>query len=592
MKKLLKNTNDKTMYIKRKNAKRFVFVLTFLLATGSLFAQPQLMLVSGQQDTVRNARHFFRGMTAPGSQLTVNGVSFPVYHTGAFAAEVFLAEGDNIITFVVRHSGKETVSEQYIYYYPPKAPQAVTRLEIERAELIPDATMVLPGDQLKVVVKTLTNCRVYWLDGKTLEELPPSETSGMTGIYQGMYIVKENDPLLAAPIEVSVQNETQTISKEITKGITVINPMNPLYVKSKGAYPYLNYGLGQDRLGGSKMGYITEGINMKVLGKVDRLYRVQLSKHRSAWIPETEVEPPAPYHGVFKPGALTSSWSVYGETSYDYVKISLSDKLPYRSFQELTPVRIVVDIFGVATNTAWITQMTSTKTIANVNYEQIEDDVLRIFVDLNSKQHWGYSVYYENNQLVIRVKHQPMPKPRLKGLRIALDAGHGGEASGAVGTTGMKEKDVNLELVMLLKAELEKQGAQVILTRNDDSDLTMQQRMTILNSEKPDLLVSVHNNAGGNPITTKGTSTYYRHIGYRPLSVAILNRLLELGIGNFGNVGSFNFSLNSPTEYPNVLVEGLFMSTPEDEAKLADINFKTKFVKKIVEGLKDFLNTQ
>ena len=135
-----------------------------------------------------------------------------------------------------------------------------------------------------------------------------------------------------------------------------------------------------------------------------------------------------------------------------------------------------------------------------------------------------------------------------------------------------------------------KQGAYVMRTRTDDSDITMQQRMTYLNNEKPDLLVSIHNNAGGNPITTKGTSTYYRYIGYRTLSTAILNKLLELGINNFGNIGSFNFALNAPTEYPNVLVEGLFMSTPEDEAKLADKNFKTKFVKKIVEGLKDFLD--
>jgi N-acetylmuramoyl-L-alanine amidase len=196
-------------------------------------------------------------------------------------------------------------------------------------------------------------------------------------------------------------------------------------------------------------------------------------------------------------------------------------------------------------------------------------------------------VYYQNNQLVIRVKHQP--KLKLKGMRIALDAGHGGEATGAVGTTGLREKDMNLELVMMLKAELEKQGAYIILTRSDDSDISMQQRMSYLSEQNPDILVSIHNNAGGSPITAKGTSTYYRHIGYRPLSMTILNKLLELGIDNFGLIGSFNFALSSPTEYPNVLVEGLFMDSPEDEAKLLDKNFKTRFVKKIVEGLKDYI---
>jgi len=563
------------------------FFLILLLIFGSnLYAQPELRIVTGQQDTVRSAQHFFSGMTAPNSQLSVNGVSFPVYATGAFAAEVKLSEGLNKVNFVVRQSGKETVKNVDIYYMPMETPQATTRFEIEQAELIPAVSMVYPGDALKLKVKTLPGCKVSWLNGKVLEELPV-EVAGIAGIYQGQYVVEENDSLLDSPVVVTVTNGEQSISKEIAKSVTVINPQKPLYVKTKGATPYLNYGLGQDRLGGSKIGYISEGIEMKALCKAGRLYKVQLSKQHSAWIPESEVESPTSQH-LFKPDALTSSWSVYGDDSYDYVKIGLSDKLPYRSFQEINPVRIVVDIFGVSTNTAWITQLFNVKIITNVNYEQIEDDVLRIFIDLNTKQHWGYSVYYENNQLVIRVKHQP--KLQLKGLRIALDAGHGGESDGAVGTTGMKEKDVNLELVMMLKAELEKHGAYIILTRSDDSDVGMQQRLSLLSQQKPDILVSIHNNAGGNPITTKGSSAYYRHIGYRPLSKAILNRLLKLGVNNYGNVGSFNFTLNSPTEYPNALVEGLFLSNPEDEAKLADKGFRIKFVKKIVEGLKDFLN--
>lgn len=456
------------------------------------------------------------------------------------------------------------------------------------AELIPNVSMVYPGDVLKVKVKTLPGCNVSWLNGNVLEELPVDEANGIAGIYTGQYAVKENDSLLASPITVTVKNGEQSISKEIAKNIMVIDPSKPLYVRSKGVRPYLNYGLGKGRLGGAKIGYISPEIDMKVLSKVDDLYKVQLSKWRSAWISEKDVEEPV-IRRLFKPDALTSSWNVYGDDSYDYVKINLSDKLPYRSFQEVNPARIVVDIYGVASNTVWITQMLTTKTIANVNYEQIEDDVLRIFIDLNCKQHWGHGVYYEDNRLVIRVKHQPK-QLKIKGLRIALDAGHGGESDGAVGTTGLKEKDVNLELVMMLKAELEKRGAYIILTRSDDSDINIQQRLNYLSLQKPDILISIHNNySEENPIATKGTGTYYRYIGYRPLSAAILTKLLELGIENSGNVGSFNFGLNSPTEYPNVLVEGLFLSCPEDEAKLIDKNFKRKLMKKIVEGLEDFL---
>jgi len=258
-----------------------ILAISLIFMVSNLYAQPELRIVSGKQDTVRNAQHFFRGMTTPNSQLSVNGNSFPVYATGAFAAEVRLVEGNNKVKIAARHGGKETVSNFDIFYMPTKVQQATSLFEIDQAELIPNVSIVYPGDVLRIKVKTLPGSNVSWLNGM-LEELPVSETNGMAGIYQGQYIVKENDPLLASPVTVTLKSGAQSISKEVAKSITVIDPLKPLYVKSKGTYPYLNYGLGQDRLGGSKMGYISAGIDMKVLSKVDRQYKVQLSKRRSA----------------------------------------------------------------------------------------------------------------------------------------------------------------------------------------------------------------------------------------------------------------------------------------------------------------------
>jgi N-acetylmuramoyl-L-alanine amidase len=65
--------------------------------------------------------------------------------------------------------------------------------------------------------------------------------------------------------------------------------------------------------------------------------------------------------------------------------------------------------------------------------------------------------------------------------------------------------------------------------------------------------------------------------------------MLELGLNDQGNNGSFNFMLNSPIEYPNALVETLFLSNPEDEMKILDENFQQQMAEKIVQGIKDFL---
>jgi N-acetylmuramoyl-L-alanine amidase len=65
--------------------------------------------------------------------------------------------------------------------------------------------------------------------------------------------------------------------------------------------------------------------------------------------------------------------------------------------------------------------------------------------------------------------------------------------------------------------------------------------------------------------------------------------MLELGLDQFGLVGSFNFSLNAPTQLPNVLVETAFMSNPEDEMLLLDDNFRTRIAAQIVKGLQEFV---
>ena len=70
----------------------------------------------------------------------------------------------------------------------------------------------------------------------------------------------------------------------------------------------------------------------------------------------------------------------------------------------------------------------------------------------------------------------------------------------------------------------------------------------------------------------------------------MLGRLLELGVRDFGMTGNFNFSLNAPTEYPNVLLEVLFMSSLPEEELLADPEFRQSVAEKALLGLKDYLS--
>ena len=120
----------------------------------------------------------------------------------------------------------------------------------------------------------------------------------------------------------------------------------------------------------------------------------------------------------------------------------------------------------------------------------------------------------------------------------------------------------------------------------------MNDRIATILKSNADLLISIHSNAIGNtthPDETKGVSTYYRHLCYRPLSEAIYAEVLKTGLAPFGNIGGFNFLLNSPTELPTVLVELAFMSNPLDEMRLLDDGFRKELAERIVDGLEEFL---
>ncbi|WP_133274359.1 N-acetylmuramoyl-L-alanine amidase [Hymenobacter radiodurans] len=458
---------------------------------------------------------------------------------------------------------------------------------IETAETIPATDQWLhPGDRLQVRLKGQSGATATFLGGKLMTELAPTLTSGQLGIYQGTYVVQPGDTLLDRPIafELLTPDSVRTVAFSPQK-VRFLDQNAPQLAVTKGPLAFLNYGLGEDRLGGAKMGYLDSLVVLHINGKVGSQYRVRLAENQTAWIPENNVRflPP----GGFVPASLTGSWSVQGDSLYDYVRVPLTERLPYRSQLLTEPNRLVIDVFGATSNTNWITQRAGLQALGDVHYEQIQPDVFRLVLHLRHRQSWGYSIGYQKNVLTIRVKRPPA-KMSLRGLVVAVDAGHGGSNVGAIGAGGAREKDLTLAIAQRLQRALERKGARVLMTRDADVSVDNSDRILRLRQANPDLLVSIHVNSSGNK-TVRGTSTYYRYVAFRPLSAALYTEMLATGLPGFGNVGSFNFGLNGPTEYPNALVETAFVSNPDDERLLASPAFQEQMAERMVRGLGRFL---
>lgn len=358
--------------------------------------------------------------------------------------------------------------------------------------------------------------------------------------------------------------------------------------KTTGPLPFLEYGLGDDRLGGAKMTFLDTNVVVRVVDSVKDDYKVHLSTYHFGWLAKSSFQRDTSIH--LQSYYLTNSWKVYGDDKYDYVTVSLDERLPYRSIQRINPSSIVVDVFGVTSNTNWITQISTVKEIKNAYYEQIEDDVFRIIIELRHPQHWGYYIFYDDKKLVIRVKRQP-EKLTMQNLFVAIDAGHGGTNTGATGvSSGVLEKDYTLKIAKEVKKYFDGKKVRTFMTRTNDTDLTMIDRTLMLREQDPHILISIHLNSAGSD-TVQGVSTYYRYIGFRPLSQAILKRMQELKLKEWGNVGAFNFSLSGPTEYPNCLVEVAFLSNKNDEKKILTPKFHKQVAQKIYLGVEDWLKS-
>jgi len=568
-----------------------VFIFFSVAAFSQTNDQPFIKLVNPARPTngVTNSRQFIIGSTCKSCKLIINEQHVKVYPTtGAFALELNLLPGDS--SFTIQAQGKsKAITKKIDYTYTlPKPADTVKTLDIASIQTYPEGDLLLqPGDKIRFKVKALPGSVVKAFNDVVLYEMPTSSTNGMPGIYQGEYIVKPSDSFVVTKISFTVMDSAgKKITKTSKYNFSVMSTYASDIVITKGRLAHMEYGLGDDRLGGAKVGYLDSNIVLKIIGKVGAHYKVQLAKSRIAYIPDELVEL-AP-KGTFTPESLTAKWNVYGDEKFDYIKVGLFARLPYQSFQLTDPSKIVVDIFGATNNTNWITQMQNVKEIQKLDYEQVTDDIFRITIQLKHAQHWGHQIFYQGNNLVIKIKQQP-ENLLLSNLTIAVDAGHGGTNNGGVGATGRYEKDVTLSLSLKLQKALEKEGAKVIMTRTEEKFFDNKDRILFYRDSLPDLLLSVHLNSSDDPFRSSGTSTYYRNIGFRNLSLDIYKRLLELGLKEYGNTGSFNFMLNSPIEYPNALIETVFLSNLDEEAQILDPAFQQQMVDKIVLGVKDFL---
>jgi len=549
--------------------------------------------------TVDLPRHRIAASTHPEAQAFINDRQVKVYPTGAFVGLVNLERGSNEVVLSAVMDG-DTLSKKYTILRPhplETSPEDPLVIEDEHMEPVYDLWLD-DSDVLRVKFKgSPGQDATFDIEGVArripMRELPPSETNGVRGIYVGEYTVQPDDFTQDVPIRFRLRRSFWTSVEAESQGRVSIMPEQfPVIAEVTGTRPFLNVGLGTDRLGGARLGFIEPGVLLQITGKVGHLYRVRLSNEMTAWIQSRFIDLLDAHTPV--PTALAGSIGTGATLLHDIVTLNLGEKLPYVTRQEINTNRIIIDIYGVTSNTTWITQHLSAEGIRNITWEQVSTELYRLKIELEHDNHWGHRITYTDRgdlRVIIRRPPQIDTDNPLRGRTIAVDAGHGGTNRGALGATGAEEKDIALAISKFVEELLIEHGASVLMTRTDDYNVGMQERVDAVLSTTVDMVVSVHCNSIGyasDPERIRGTSTYYKHIGFKPLADIMYRKMLGLGYHEFGVIGSFNFMLNDMTELPNVLVETAFISNPEEEEQLLDEKMQRKIAQSIVEGIKEY----
>lgn len=234
--------------------------------------------------------------------------------------------------------------------------------------------------------------------------------------------------------------------------------------------------------------------------------------------------------------------------------------------------------------------------IKRLDWYQTQPTQVNYIFNFKSPQQWGYDMRYEGSNLILTFNHPPILSNanNLEGVTILLDPGHGGEELGALGSTGYPEKDVNLVISRLLAQNLRNLGAQVYLTREDDTFISLGDRLKIINKLKPTLAFSIHYNAlpdGGNAEKTEGISTFWYHPQSHDLAVFMHNYLTEKLNRSSAGVFWNNLALTRPHTAPSVLLELGYMINPDEFEWITNPESQKKLAATIAEGINAWIMT-
>ena len=559
---------------------------------------------------------FFIGTAPAEGEVTINGQSIANRSpSGNFAPSLPLTAGENVFTF--KHGDQTTMLR-----VTRTVAASSTKTQFVEDSLIPAANIARqPQEPICFSAEAPPDADVsVEIGNKTLKlqsqpsvALPPNsavltdqnEPGDASRQYQGCTVF--TSPEKPGKPSFQFRKNGKTVKQKGPGSIEILSPDVFKSIEILSEQGVARTGPSTDH---SRLTPLPKGTRARVTGQEGEWLRLDYG----GWIKAEETQPLPP--GLL-PQATIRSFRSRITPEWTEITFPLTTAVPISVDQRESTFSLTLHNATAQTDTYAIKD---DPIIERLDWSQPSPDKIQYHFQFKSNQQWGYKLRYEGTNLILSLRHPPVlpqeraesllygnniitgavisapsPSGNLEGMKILVDPGHGGAEAGAVGPTGVPEKVINLQVSKRLQQELQKRGATVVMTREEDVDVSLEDRVQMIQTQDPAIALSIHYNAlpdSGDALNTAGIGTFWYHAQSHDLSQFLYEYLVtQLDRPRYGVFWN-NLALARPTAAPSALLELGFMINPTEFEWVSDPQAQQQLASTLADGVTAWLLTK
>ena len=603
-------------------------VVGIAIASPAWAKQPLYVAYPPANHQTTAQRIFLVGSAPPTGEVLINGKSIARSPGGNFAPSFPLQLGENL--FTLRYQNQEVRIK-----VTRKSTESVLPIGLAFAKdsLTPAVDIAkMPGELIcfgaiappkATVAVKLGNETIPLMPQSQDVQLPPNSAvltqtdqptpRSLSGQYQGC--AKAESPAGLGVPQFQLTMNGQTTTQQGSGNISILSPAKLEVAEVTSNAGVARTGPSTDY---SRLTPLPKGTRATITGREGEWVRLDYG----AWIKASEV---GIINGAVPPKSIIRSVRARKVNGATEVVFPLQVPVPVSVQQGDRTFTLTLHNTTAQTDTI---RLDDDPVISRLDWQQVAPGQLQYTFNLKSQQQWGYSLRYEGTSLVLSLRHPPkgvasstpklsvLQQPRstvmygnnrvsglvvkssqsLAGIKILLDPGHGGpEDSGSVGPTGYPEKAVALVVSKLVRDQLVAKGATVYMTREEDRDVGLQERVDMIEKLQPAIAISLHYNAlpdDGDAENTKGVGAFWYNTQAHSLGMFLHNYLVqELKRPSYGVFWN-NLALTRPHTTPAILLELGFMINPVEFEWISNPQEQQKVAVALADGITQWFMTR